>query len=58
MKIKPRVQDIAFLSVASLAVFACLYFSLPTWMLIFSAAILVIVFIGMMGNMGVFERRH
>lgn len=44
------------MSAALLAVLACLYFPVPTWMLIFSAMILVVVLIGVLGNLGVFER--
>lgn len=55
---KPRVQDLGFLAVAALAVAACLYYSVPTWMLLFTLAVLVIVIIGLIGNLGIFVRRH
>lgn len=58
MKKKPRVQDLAFLSVALLAVAACVYYPVPTWMLVFSAAVLLVVIIGLIGNLGVFGRHH
>ncbi|NNF52797.1 MAG: hypothetical protein HKN59_10205 [Gammaproteobacteria bacterium] len=57
MKKKPRMQDMAFMSVAVLAVVACIYFPVPTWMLIFSIMVLVVVLIGVLGNLGLFERQ-
>lgn len=57
MKKLPRLQDIAFLSVTLLAVMACLYYPVPKWMLVFASMILVVVLIGLLGNLGVF-RRH
>lgn len=58
MKKKPRIQDIAALAGAIIAVLACAYYPVPTWMLVFSAMLLVVVVIGLIGNLGVFERRH
>lgn len=56
MKKKPRGQDLVFVSVAALAVLACAYYPVPTWMLVFSSVVLVVVIIGLVGNLGVFGK--
>lgn len=55
---KPRPQDLSFLAAALLAVAACAYYPVPTWMLVFCAALLAVVVIGLIGNLGLFERRQ
>lgn len=51
---RPRLQDLAIIALSALAVAACVYFPVPTWMLVFTAFLLVIAIIGAIGNLGLF----
>lgn len=58
MRKRPRKQDLIVISCAALAVMACVYYAVPTWMLVFSAFILLVAIIGMIGNLGIFDPRR
>lgn len=58
MKNKLRKQDLMIIAFAALAVMACFYYPVPTWMLVFAVFILLIAIIGAIGNLGLFGPRR
>ena len=58
MRKKPRRQDLIVIAFAMLAVLACVYYPVPTWMLVFAAFVLLIAIVGALGNLGLFGSKR